>query len=105
MGKFGLIGKDIDYSFSRSYFSEKFEDEGLNHTYVNFDIDTINEFPKIISSTINLKGLNVTIPCKEAVVPYLDKLHKTAKKIGAVNTIKVTKKGKLIVSTRATGVQ
>ena len=96
MGKFGLIGKDIDYSFSRSYFSEKFKNEGLKHKYVNFDIDTINEFPKIISSTINLKGLNITIPYKEAVIPYLDKLHKTAKKIGAVNTIKLTKKGKLI---------
>jgi len=96
MAKFGLIGKDIDYSFSRSHFSEKFKNECLNHNYVNFDIDSIDEFSNIISSTKNLKGLNVTIPYKEAVIPYLDKLHKTAKKIGAVNTIKITKKGKLI---------
>jgi len=96
MAEFGLIGKDIDYSFSRSYFNEKFKNEGLNHNYVNFDIDSIDEFSNIISSTKNLKGLNVTIPYKEAVIPYLDKLHKTAKKIGAVNTIKITKKGKLI---------
>ena len=96
MAEFGLIGKDIDYSFSRSYFNEKFKNEGLNHNYVNFDIDSIEEFSNIISSTKNLKGLNVTIPYKEAVIPYLDKLHKTAKKIGAVNTIKITKKGKLI---------
>lgn len=96
MAKFGLIGKDIDYSFSRSYFNEKFKNEGLKHTYVNFDIDTIDVFPEIVKSNHNLKGLNVTIPYKETVIPYLSKLHKTARKIGAVNTIKVKKSGKLI---------
>jgi len=96
MSKFGLIGKHIDYSFSRSHFTKKFENEGLAHSYENFDIDTIEEFKAIISSTSNLKGLNVTIPYKEAVIPYLTKLDKRAKKIGAVNTIKVTTKGELI---------
>jgi len=96
MAKFGLIGKNIDYSFSKSYFNKKFENEGLKHTYKNYDIDTIDKFPKIISSTKKLRGLNVTIPYKETIIPYLDKLHKTAKKINAVNTIKITKKGKLI---------
>ena len=96
MAKFGLIGKNIDYSFSRSYFSKKFEAEGLKHTYVNFDIPSIEAFPDIIKNTKKLKGMNVTIPYKEAVIPYLDDLNKKAKKIGAVNTIKVTKKGKLI---------
>lgn len=96
MAKFGLIGKDIDYSFSKSHFAEKFKNEDLKHTYENFDIDSINKFPEIISSTKKLRGLNVTIPYKEAVIPYLTRLHKTAKKIGAVNTIKITKKGKLI---------
>ena len=94
MAKFGLVGKNIDYSFSRSYFSEKFKNERLKHTYENFDIDSIDKFPEIISSTKSLRGLNVTIPYKEAVIPYLSKLHKTAKKIGAVNTIKISKKGK-----------
>ncbi|MCK0110127.1 shikimate dehydrogenase [Flavobacteriaceae bacterium S0825] len=96
MAEFGLIGKDIDYSFSKSHFGEKFKNEGLKHTYENFDIDSIDKFPEIISSTKRLRGLNVTIPYKEAVIPYLTRLHKTAKKIGAVNTIKITKKGKLI---------
>lgn len=95
MAKFGLIGKNIDYSFSKSHFSEKFKNEGLKHTYENFDIDSIDKFPEIISSTKRLRGLNVTIPYKEAVIPYLSKLHKTAKKIGAVNTIKILKTGKL----------
>lgn len=94
--KFGLIGKNIDYSFSRKYFSEKFKSEGLPHTYENFDLKTIDEFLQIIKSTKNLKGVNVTIPYKEAVIPFLDKLNKKAKKIGAVNTIKISNKGKLI---------
>jgi shikimate dehydrogenase len=96
MSKFGLIGKHIDYSFSKSYFTKKFENEGLPHSYQNFDINTIEEFPKIIKSISNLKGLNVTIPYKEVIMPFLDKLDETANIIGAVNTIKLTKKGKLI---------
>ena len=94
--KFGLIGKDIEYSFSRAYFKKKFEAEDLPHSYVNFDLKNIDEFPRVIKNTERLKGLNVTIPYKEAVIPFLDKLNKKAKKIGAVNTIKITKKGKLI---------
>ena len=96
MAKFGLIGKNIDYSFSRSYFAKKFNEEGLDHSYDNFDINEIEAFADIINNTSNLKGLNVTIPYKEEVIPFLSKLNKTAKKIGAVNTIKITKKGKLI---------
>src|SRR5690606_21210136 len=65
-------------------------------SYENFDIERIDLFPSIIKNTTNLKGLNVTIPYKEAVIPYLDKISKKAKAIGAVNTIKITKKGKLI---------
>jgi shikimate dehydrogenase len=94
--KFGLVGKNIEYSFSRSYFKNKFETEGLKHTYENFDLVSITEFPEIFKKNSTLKGLNVTIPYKEAVIPYLDKVNKIAKKIGAVNTIKLTKKGKLI---------
>ncbi|MDO5981812.1 shikimate dehydrogenase family protein [Flavivirga spongiicola] len=97
MNKLGLLGKNISYSFSRAYFKKKFEDEQItNTTYENFDIETINLFPSIIKNTTNLKGLNVTIPYKEVVIPYLDKVNKKAKAIGAVNTIKITKKGKLV---------
>ena len=94
---FGLLGKNISYSFSRGYFTKKFEKLGFtNHKYVNFDIQNIEEFPSIIKENKkNLKGMNVTIPYKEEVMQYLDKLDKTAKKIGAVNTIKLTKKGNL----------
>ncbi|ARV10505.1 shikimate dehydrogenase [Winogradskyella sp. PC-19] len=94
--KFGLIGKDIDYSFSRGYFAEKFKAENLPHEYVNFDLQNISEFEDIFKNSENIKGLNVTIPYKETVIPFLDKLNKRAKEIGAVNTIKISKKGKLI---------
>lgn len=94
---FGLLGKDIEYSFSRGYFTEKFEGLGFkNHKYVNFDLQNIEEFPSVIKEGgKTLGGVNVTIPYKEEVMQYLDKLDKTAKKIGAVNTIKFTKRGNL----------
>ncbi|MCG2419553.1 shikimate dehydrogenase [Aequorivita sp. F47161] len=95
MAKFGLIGKNIDYSFSRKHFSEKFEKEKLPHTYENFDIETIEFFPKIIAETEALKGLNVTIPYKQEIIRFLDNLNEEAEKIGAVNTIKISEDKKL----------
>lgn len=89
MPKFGLIGKDIDYSFSRKYFGAKFKIENLPYTYENFDIPSIQLLPKIISENQDLKGLNVTIPYKEKVLAYLDELNSDAEEIGAVNTIKL----------------
>jgi shikimate dehydrogenase len=94
--RFGLIGKNISYSFSKKYFSDKFEKEELvGYSYENFDLQAITQFPKIIRENPTLKGLNVTIPYKEKIIPYLDKLNEKATKIGAVNCIKITKKGKL----------
>ncbi|CAM3431911.1 shikimate dehydrogenase family protein [Aequorivita lipolytica] len=95
MSKFGLIGKNIDYSFSKKYFTEKFERENLPHSYENFDIPFLENFPKVISETSNLKGLNVTIPYKEEIIPLLDNLDNEAIKIGAVNTIKISEERKL----------
>lgn len=95
MSRFGLIGKNIDYSFSKKYFSQKFERENLPHSYENFDIQSIAYFQNIISETPNLKGLNVTIPYKEEIIPLLDNLDEDAKEIGAVNTIKISDDKKL----------
>ncbi|WP_369048903.1 shikimate dehydrogenase [Tenacibaculum sp. UWU-22] len=94
---FALIGKNISYSFSREYFSKKFKNLSLhNYEYINFDIQEITELPEVIAAHKNqLKGMNVTIPYKLAIFKYLDKIDKKALKIGAVNTIKITKKGKL----------
>ena len=92
--RLGLLGKNISYSFSKGYFTEKFQNMGLvNHTYENFDLETIEAFKEVIKTNPDINGLNVTIPYKQAVIPYLDKLEAKAKKIGAVNTIKFTKKG------------
>ena len=93
---FGLLGRNISYSFSRGYFTKKFEKLNLeNYKYVNFDIQQIKDFPSIINENKNVKGINVTIPYKEEVISFLDKLDDTAKNIGAVNTIKFTKRGNL----------
>ena len=85
---YGLIGKNIDYSFSAKYFQEKFDKEGIiNSRYINFDLDKIEDFNNIKIKSIN--GLNVTIPYKEKIIPLLDEIDKSAMEIGAVNTIAV----------------
>jgi shikimate dehydrogenase len=91
---FGLVGKNISYSFSKGYFNEKFSALGLkNYSYENFDLQHIEEFENLIETHKDLRGLNVTIPYKEAVIPYLTELDAQATKIGAVNTIQFTPKG------------
>lgn len=95
MEKFGLIGYPLKHSFSIGYFNEKFSSENIDAEYVNFEIPSIDEITKIIDENPNLQGLNVTIPYKEQVIPFLDELDPDAAKIGAVNVIKIIKeKGK-----------
>lgn len=93
MDKYGLIGYPLGHSFSISFFNEKFQNEGIDATYENFEIPSIEGFPEILDSNPNLCGLNVTIPYKEKVIGLLDSLSKEAQEIGAVNVIKVTHKG------------
>jgi len=85
--KYGLIGKHIDYSFSRSYFKTKFEVEKIEASYVNFDLSELSELNGILKQKA-LKGMNVTIPYKTAIIPFLDEIEEEAQAIGAVNTIK-----------------
>ena len=95
MMKFGLIGRNISYSFSKKYFEQKFHQLSLlDYSYDLFDIQQIEEVEKIFSID-NLRGLNVTIPYKERVIPFLDELSDEAEKIGAVNCILI-KNGKKI---------
>ncbi|NCT17815.1 MAG: shikimate dehydrogenase [Flavobacteriaceae bacterium CG_4_8_14_3_um_filter_34_10] len=96
MNSYGLIGKNISYSFSKAFFEDFFNKKNLPHTYTLFDIESISEFPEILAKNTSLKGLNVTIPYKQQILPYLDKIDKEAKKIGAVNTIKINKNGLLV---------
>ncbi len=94
--KFGLIGKNISYSFSKKYFRQKFSQPPFEDcVYENFDLDSIAEFPEVLKKNPDLKGLNVTIPYKEAIIPYLGSLSEKAQAIGAVNVIRFTKKGLL----------
>ena len=90
MDKYGLIGYPLGHSFSISYFNQKFADEGINATYENFEIPSIDDLPEIIDRYPNLRGLNVTIPYKEKVIPFLDSISPEARAIGAVNVIRVT---------------
>ncbi len=93
---FGLIGKTLTHSFSKKYFSAKYEKEGItNCVYELFPLASIDDFPKLLHSSPNLCGLNVTIPYKQAIIPFLDELDKEAALVGAVNTIQF-KEGKLI---------
>ena len=95
MKTFGLIGKNLSHSFSSRYFNEKFYKEGVTDTeYLNFEINDINEFQQLIKKQ-NLSGINVTLPYKESIIPFLDELSENAKKIGSVNTIQILN-GKLI---------
>tara|TARA_R110000868_G_scaffold341442_1_gene602297 strand:- start:644 stop:1393 length:750 start_codon:yes stop_codon:yes gene_type:complete len=92
--RFGLIGKNIDYSFSRAYFTQKFKDLKLDdYYYENFDFQNIDELNTVLKHEKNIKGFNVTIPYKEAVIPFLSEIDEVAKEIGAINTIKFTANG------------
>lgn len=86
---YGLIGRTLGHSFSQQFFNEKFEAEGINARYVNFELPTIDRLPEVIAARKNLAGLNVTIPYKEQIIPYLDALDPHAAEIGAVNVIKI----------------
>lgn len=97
MKLYGLIGKTLKHSFSQKYFRTKFERESIgNSDYELFELENIGQFPDLVKQHDNLKGLNVTIPYKQDVMPYLQDLEGKAKEIGAVNTIKFIGKGKLI---------
>lgn len=93
MDIYGLIGYPLVHSFSISYFNQKFADEGIDAKYENFEIQTIESLLEVLETTPNLRGLNVTIPYKQKVIPYLDTLSPEAKAIGAVNVIRVMRDG------------
>jgi len=94
MEKYGLIGYPLGHSFSISYFNQRFQDEGIDAVYENFEIPSIEALDEVIGANPELKGLNVTIPYKEKVIPYLDSITPEARAIGAVNVIKVTHEGR-----------
>ena len=91
MKKYGLLGYPLGHSFSKNYFNQKFEAEKIDAEYLNFEIPDIKEIKSVIKENPELNGLNVTIPYKQQVIPYLDDLDNDARLIGAVNVIKFSK--------------
>lgn len=92
--KYGLLGKSLAHSFSKKYFTDKFQNQGISSVYLNYELGQISDVRNLLCDT-SINGLNVTIPYKEEIIPYLDQLTDSAKEIGAVNTIQF-KEGKTI---------
>lgn len=87
MAQYGLIGYPLTHSFSPGWFAKKFATLGIDATYTTFPLTGVEEITTLLKTVPDIKGLNVTIPHKESIIPYLDELDDTAQKIGAVNCI------------------
>lgn len=87
---YGLIGNPLGHSFSKKFFTEKFEKEKINAVYKNFELKNLDQLNNVLDENSEIKGFNVTIPYKEQIISKLDNLDSTAKKIGAVNTVRVS---------------
>lgn len=88
---YGLVGYPLGHSFSRAFFSKKFAEEGIDAEYLNFELPSADMLLQVIAEHPNLRGLNVTLPHKQAVIPFLDELSDEARAIGAVNVIRITR--------------
>lgn len=88
---FGLIGYPLGHSFSQTFFNRKFESEGINARYVNFEIPDIGDLMEVLAENPALAGLNVTIPYKQQILPYLDDIDTVAQRIGAVNVVQIVR--------------
>lgn len=85
---YGLLGYPLVHSFSQNYFNQKFEAENIDAEYINFEIPDVGMLMEVVAENENLNGLNVTIPYKEQVIPFLDEIDPAASEVGAVNVIK-----------------
>ncbi len=96
MKQYGLIGKSLTHSFSAKYFNTKFQKEGIEDSHFDlFELETIEQIHGLLQKNPNLQGFSVTIPYKEAILPYLDEMDSVVEEIGACNCVKI-KDGKLI---------
>ena len=93
MDKYGLIGFPLGHSFSIVYFNEKFQSEGIDAVYENFEIETIEQLKIVLDTNPELRGLNVTIPYKQEVMKFLHEISPEAQVVGAVNVIRIERKG------------
>jgi len=90
---YGLIGHPLGHSFSKQYFADKFQREGIAAQYLNFDLSSIADLRPVLESNAELKGFNVTIPYKQQIIPMLTSLSDEAREIGSVNVVKVERSG------------
>lgn len=95
MKQYGLVGFPLSHSFSKRFFTEFFATENIAAEYLNFELEVLSSLPSIIADHPNLVGFNVTIPYKEAIIPYLDRCDPKAAAIMAVNTVKIERVGEL----------
>ena len=86
--KYGLIGYPLEHSFSKNYFTEKFKKEGIQATYEKFSLPNLDDLKTLLSKN-DIDGFNVTIPHKESIIHFLDEIDIDAKKVGAVNCVKI----------------
>ncbi len=93
MRVYGLIGKPLVHSFSAEFFNRKFQREGIDACYRNFELPNIGDLMKMLAEQPELCGFNVTIPYKEAVIPYLSSISPMAREIGAVNVVRIIRHG------------
>ncbi|MCF8257126.1 MAG: shikimate dehydrogenase [Flavobacteriales bacterium] len=93
MRRFGLIGHPLSHSFSKGYFDGKFKELGIDAEYLNFDVPTVEQAVHAIRTMPDLEGVNVTIPYKQTIIPFLDELDAAVNAIGAANTVKVFRHG------------
>lgn len=103
MDTYGLIGFPLKHSFSAKFFTQKFLAEKINAEYLNFEIENVHKVRQVILSNQNLKGLNVTIPYKEQIIPFLDEISTEAQKIGAVNVVNIERRPGDIYHYKLTG--
>ena len=93
MKLYGLIGYPLGHSFSASYFADKFSREGIDAEYRNFPLEDISSFEELVEQEPGLQGLNVTVPYKQKIIPFLQSLSDSAEEVGAVNTVSFFRKG------------
>ncbi len=89
MDKYGIIGNPLRHSFSKGFFTEKFAKEGIDAQYLNFQIPEIGKLTDVLKENPELRGINVTLPYKTDVIPFLDELSDEAREIGAVNVVQI----------------
>ncbi|MDM8160258.1 shikimate dehydrogenase [Labilibaculum sp. K2S] len=96
MDTFGILGFPLGHSFSKKYFTDKFTEENIDASFLNFEISNIQDFPTILEQHSDLKGFCVTIPYKQDVIQFLDDIDPLAERIGAVNSVRIIRKNEKV---------